>query len=98
SIGFQLPKIVKHPGRTVLEATGLHLAFDGRDGQPGRTLLNPTDLVVERGEKIALLGPNGAGKSTLLDALASHAVAHTKPPEALRGGEVRIGYDVQARL
>ena len=98
NIGFQLPKIVKHPGRTVLEAKGLHLGFDAEDGSPGRTLLHPSELVIERGEKVALLGANGAGKSTLLDALASFCVPHAKPPEALRGGEVRIGYDVQARL
>jgi ATP-binding cassette subfamily F protein 3 len=98
NIGFQLPKIVKHPGRTVLEAKGIHLAFDGVDGAPGRTLLQPSNLVIERGEKIALLGPNGAGKSTLLDAIASEMVAYAKPPEALRGGEMRVGYDVQTRM
>jgi ATP-binding cassette subfamily F protein 3 len=98
NIGFQLPKIVKHPGRTVLEAKGIHLAFDGSDRGPGRTLLEPSDLVIERGEKIALLGPNGAGKSTLLDAIASQMVALAKPPEAMRGGEMRIGYDVQTRM
>jgi ATP-binding cassette subfamily F protein 3 len=98
SIGFQLPKVVKHPGRTVLEAKGLELGFDNPDGSRGRTLLEPSDLVIERGEKIALLGPNGAGKSTLLDAIASQMVMHAKPPEALRGGEMRVGYDVQTRL
>ncbi len=98
NIGFQLPKVVKHPGRTVFEATGMHLAFEGDAGSPGRTLLQPSDLVVERGEKIALMGANGAGKSTLLDALASFAIPLMKPPGALQGGEVRIGYDVQARL
>ncbi|MCW2928511.1 MAG: transporter related protein, partial [Thermoleophilia bacterium] len=77
---------------------GIHLAFDGTDDFPGRTLLEPSDLIIERGEKIALLGPNGAGKSTLLDAIASQMVAHAKPPEAMRGGEMRVGYDVQTRL
>ncbi|MCB0879912.1 MAG: ATP-binding cassette domain-containing protein, partial [Thermoleophilia bacterium] len=98
SIGFQLPKVTTQPGRTVFEAKGMSLGF-GTPGDDGsRTLLQPSDLVVERGEKIALLGANGAGKSTLLDALASFAIPLHKAPEALRGGEVRIGYDVQARL
>ncbi len=98
NIGFQLPKVVKHPGRTVLEVKGLELGFDNPDGTRGRTLLQPSDLVIERGEKIALLGANGAGKSTLLEALASFAIPLVKPPEALRGGEARIGYDVQTRM
>ena len=32
--------------------------------------LQPTDLTVMRGERIALIGPNGAGKTTLLSILA----------------------------
>ncbi|NBQ44036.1 MAG: ATP-binding cassette domain-containing protein, partial [Mycobacteriaceae bacterium] len=32
--------------------------------------LEPTDLTVTRGERIALIGPNGAGKTTLLSILA----------------------------
>jgi ATP-binding cassette subfamily F protein 3 len=98
SIGFQLPKVTAQPGRTVFEGTGLSLGFGEEGAEGSRTLLQPSDLVVERGEKIALLGANGAGKSTLLEALASFAIALAKPPEALRGGEVRIGYDVQARM
>jgi len=98
NIGFQLPKVLKHPGRTVLDIRGMALGFDGTDEIPGRELLLASDLVVERGEKIALLGANGAGKSTLLHAIASFCVPHTKPPEAMRAGEVRVGYDVVTRL
>lgn len=98
SIGFQLPKVTTQPGRTVFDVKGLHLAFQDGDGQATRTLVTPSDFVVERGEKIALMGANGAGKSTLLDALASFVIPLTKAPEALRSGEVRVGYDVKARL
>ena len=97
SIGFQLPK-VKQPGRTVYEISDLALGFDNEDGTPGRTLLEPSELVVERGDKIVLMGANGAGKSTFLHALASFACVHEDAPEALRGGEVRIGYDVRTRV
>ncbi|MCW2972350.1 MAG: family ATP-binding cassette protein [Thermoleophilia bacterium] len=98
SIGFQLPKMTKQPGRTVFEVKGLALGFDGEGDTEGRELLEPSDFVIERGEKIVILGPNGAGKSTLLHALASKCVMHEEAPGALRAGEVVIGYDVQARL
>lgn len=35
-----------------------------------RVVLEPTDIVVARGETLAVYGPNGAGKSTVLQALA----------------------------
>ncbi|MHA6297934.1 LPS export ABC transporter ATP-binding protein [Devosia sp. CAU 1758] len=35
----------------------------------GRTILQPLDITVRRGEVVALLGPNGAGKTTLMNLL-----------------------------
>ncbi|MDR3373491.1 MAG: ATP-binding cassette domain-containing protein [Ancalomicrobiaceae bacterium] len=45
----------------VLEAIGLHYAYEG-----GVAALSGLDLAVERGRRLAILGPNGAGKTTLL--------------------------------
>ncbi|WP_343347537.1 ABC transporter ATP-binding protein [Sphingomicrobium sp. XHP0239] len=52
---------------------------------PGR--LDPCDLRVERGERVALIGPNGSGKTSLLRALAGidgTALALTVDDEPVR--------------
>ena len=57
----------------------------------GRTLLHPTHLRIEPGERIGLVGASGSGKSTLghalIDALRgsgqSVAHVHQSPDEAL---------------
>lgn len=50
--------------RPLLEARGLSV------GVGDRTVVEPLDLVVSAGERVAILGRNGAGKSTLLSTLA----------------------------
>ncbi|MFN8017500.1 MAG: ATP-binding cassette domain-containing protein [Acidimicrobiales bacterium] len=51
------------PGEVLLRARGVTVAHGPR------TVLQPTDLEVRRGEVIAVLGRNGSGKTTLLRAL-----------------------------
>jgi len=41
-----------------------------RDAARDQTLLEPTDLTLDAGERVALTGPSGSGKSVLLRALA----------------------------
>jgi len=47
----------------VISAEGVSKSFSGH------TALNPTDLIVRRGEVVVVLGPSGSGKSTLLRTL-----------------------------
>ncbi len=56
----------------------------------GRTLLEPFDLQVLRGERLVIAGPNGAGKSTLMQVLAGRH----KPS----GGMVRLGAGAKASV
>ncbi len=90
-VSFRLPTPPRS-GRLPLDVRGLDLGF------PSRTLITPTDLAVERGEKIALLGKNGSGKSTVLQALAAACLPLVPAPDAQRGGEIRVGYGTVARL
>ena len=56
----------------------------------GRTLLEPFDLQVLRGERLVIAGPNGAGKSTLMQVLSGRR----KPS----GGMVRLGAGAKASI
>lgn len=49
----------------------------------GQTIFRDLNLTLWHGEKVGLVGPNGAGKSVLLKQLLE--------PEAISGGEVKIG-------
>jgi ABC-2 type transport system ATP-binding protein len=55
-----------------------------------QTALEPTDLDVRGGERLALVGPNGAGKSTLLSMLAGALEPSEGSVERAHG--VRVGW------
>jgi ABC-2 type transport system ATP-binding protein len=72
---------------TLLRARGVSRSY-------GATVaLEPTDLEVADGDRIALVGPNGAGKSTLLALLAGALEPSAGTVE--RAGEVRVGWTPQ---
>ncbi|HET8639760.1 MAG TPA: ABC-F family ATP-binding cassette domain-containing protein [Solirubrobacterales bacterium] len=74
-------KAPERPGRVVLKLV------NGTLEVPGRTLLDGTNLEIERGEHVALVGPNGAGKTTLIETLAGR-----REPAS---GSVRNGHNVK---
>ncbi|WOI54929.1 ABC-F family ATP-binding cassette domain-containing protein [Palleronia sp. LCG004] len=50
-------------GKRVIEAKGISKTYDDRP------ILNPFDIRVARGDRVAFVGPNGVGKTTLLKML-----------------------------
>ena len=68
----------------LIEATGLSVAFDGRQ------ILDQVDIRVHSREIVTLIGPNGAGKTTLLRLLLGLQVPDTG--RVHRAPELTIGY------
>ncbi len=65
---------------------GGSVVFEVREGRVGygeKVLIDPVDLVLERGGRIGILGGNGSGKSTLLKAILGEI--------PLLGGQIRWG-------
>ena len=55
-----------------------------------RTLVQPLDLVLERGQRLVIAGPNGAGKSTLMQVLTGRR--RPSAGYARLGGGVKPGF------
>jgi ATP-binding cassette subfamily F protein uup len=68
-------------GKRVIEARGISKVYNGQ------TILEPFDLRVLRGDRIAFVGPNGAGKTTLLNMLTGQLAPDT--------GEVTLGTGIE---
>ena len=64
-------------GKRVIEARGISKTYGDR------VILQPFDLRVLRGDRVAFVGPNGAGKTTLLNMLTGQLAPDT--------GEVSLG-------
>ncbi|HEX2129557.1 MAG TPA: ATP-binding cassette domain-containing protein, partial [Solirubrobacterales bacterium] len=71
-------------GRVVLELE------DGKVSVPGRTLIDPASLWLERGEHVCLVGANGSGKTTLVETLAGER--QLERGKLRRGHNVKLGY------
>jgi ATP-binding cassette subfamily F protein 3 len=67
SLGFQF-KAPERAGRVIFEIDDLVLKVG--EGEKQKTLLENTDIWLEREEHVSLVGPNGTGKTTLIEALA----------------------------
>ena len=76
TLQFRFPDAPRS-GREVVKITDLTHEYDDK------ILFLGTNLLIERGDRIAILGPNGAGKSTLL-----RMIAGLEPPTE---GTVKLG-------
>lgn len=59
----------------------------GKTFENGYTVFDHLDQTIWHGERVGLVGPNGAGKSALLKLILD--------PEAVTGGEIRIGPSIR---
>lgn len=64
SVNFTF-KFGKQSGRNVFNIEGVSKSY------PNLQILNNTDAIIEKGDKIALIGANGKGKSTVLRIIAA---------------------------
>jgi ATPase subunit of ABC transporter with duplicated ATPase domains len=67
-------------GRKVVECAELQIAG----------LVNPFDLLVRFGERVAVVGPNGSGKSHFLRLLSSEPIEHTGTLNF--GARIKVGF------
>lgn len=79
SVNFKF-RFSKQSGRAVFNIEGLSKSY------PNLSILDHTDAVIEKGDKIALIGANGKGKSTLLRIVAGADFDFT--------GKAETGYNV----
>ena len=79
SVNFKF-RFSKQSGRSVFNIEGLNKSY------PNLQILDHTDAVIEKGDKIALIGANGKGKSTLLRIVAGADFDFT--------GKAETGYNV----
>ncbi|HWH97568.1 MAG TPA: ABC transporter ATP-binding protein [Pseudolysinimonas sp.] len=57
-------------GKPAIECLGIVKTYPGRNGGPGRVVLDHASFSVEEGEFVCILGPSGCGKSTFLNILS----------------------------
>ena len=79
-------------GKRVIEATGISKSFGDR------VILQPFDLRILRGDRVAFVGPNGAGKTTLLNILTGQTAPDTGTVTLGTGIEMAVFDQTRAQL
>jgi ABC transport system ATP-binding/permease protein len=79
-------------GKRVIEAMGISKVFGDR------TILQPFDLRILRGDRVAFVGPNGAGKTTLLNILTGQTPPDTGTVTLGTGLEMAVFDQTRAQL
>ena len=85
---LRLPTI-QRSGRVAIEANNVSKSYGEN------VVLENSELLIERGERMALVGPNGVGKSTLTRLLGG--IEQPDSGEVKPGHNVKIGYFSQER-
>ncbi len=71
-------------GKRIAECEGISFAYDK---DPNKTVLQPFDLLVQRGDRVGLIGKNGAGKSTLIKLI----LGKLEPSS----GQIKLGTNIE---
>lgn len=90
SIALMTSQFNNESAEVVLTAQGISKSFAKNE------ILQESDLVIRRGDRLAVVGPNGSGKTTLLKILLGIV-----PPDSggvKLGNRVRTGYLAQERI
>lgn len=61
----------------------------------GRTIIKPSSLLLQRGDRVGIVGPNGAGKSTLIRLLTGELTPNTGTVRL--GSKLEVAYGDQQR-
>jgi ATP-binding cassette subfamily F protein 3 len=80
---------VERSDRIVCKFDEVNFSYDSK------TILDDTDLTIERGERIGLLGRNGSGKTTIIELLLGNLTANDG--KITLGKKINIGYYRQTR-
>jgi ATP-binding cassette subfamily F protein 3 len=79
------------PGKYLLECKNISFAY-----QPGATLVDNLNLVIEKRDRICVIGKNGKGKSTLLRLIAGELTP--QDGSVVVNDNTRIGYFGQSNI
>ena len=88
SIGIRFTDIVRSD-RIVCKFDSIKFSYDTK------SILQKTDLTIERGDRIGLLGKNGSGKTTILELLLQNL--QPDDGEITLGKKINTGYYCQTR-
>ena len=64
----------------------------------GKTVLQPTDGMLNSGDMLAVMGPSGCGKTTLLDAVSGRTRSHKLSGTVSFNGHTQVSFAQRSRV
>ena len=64
----------------------------------GKTVLQPTDGMLNAGDMLAVMGPSGCGKTTLLDAVSGRTRSHKLSGTVSFNGHTQVSFAQRSRV